>query len=136
MRYILDSEDRRLNCLEHIRQQKLDKPLQVDIKIYKKNRSNSQNNLYHMWKKQIADETGETEDELHKKLKVRFLGVVESECEGVTLTEPISTRTLDTVAFSRFLNKIEALGVFLNITLKMPDDYALAMMYDKDNLER
>ena len=130
MRFILIDDQRRFNAIEYIKQHNINKPLQVDIKPYKKNRSNSQNNLYHMWKKIIADETGETEEELHKKLKVRFIGVVESECEGVTLTEPISTTTLDTVAFSQFLNKIEGLGHFLNINLPIPDDYKFAMMYD------
>jgi hypothetical protein len=130
MRFIIDSDYRRFNAIEYIQQQNIKRPLQVDIKPYKKNRSNSQNNLYHMWKKAIADETGETEEELHKKLKVEFLGTVESVCAGVTLIEPISTRTLDTVAFSQFLNKIEGLGHFLNIKLPMPDDYKFAMMYD------
>ena len=128
MRFILMDQERRLNCLEHIRQVNINKPMCVDIKPYKKNRSNSQNNLYHMWKKIIADETGETEAEAHLRFKVELIGTEKIEVGGVLLHMPLSTSTLDIVAFSQFLNKIEAIGNFLKLNMPIPDDYNFAMM--------
>ena len=130
MRYILDSEDRRLNCLEHIRQQKLDKPLQVDVKIYKKNRSNAQNNTLWMFYADLADHFGYTPEELHEELKVKFLGIEEKMIAGELIRQPISTTGLSTKEMADYLNKVEILARNQGVVLRYPDDYRFAMMYD------
>ena len=125
MRYILTDEVRRLNAIEYIRQQK--GVLQVDIKPYKKNRSNSQNSTLWMWLSDLADHFGYTPEELHEELKVKFLGVEEKTVAGELIRQPISTTGLSTKEMADYLNKVEILARNQGVVLRYPDDYALAL---------
>ncbi len=127
MRYILIDEKRRENALEYLKWINISKPVEVTIKPYRKNRSNAQNNLYHMWKKPIAEHFGYTEDELHEVLKVRFIGIEVKMVAGQKLVQPISTTSLDLKQMAEFLLKIEVLAKAHDITLKMPDDALYAL---------
>lgn len=127
MRYILIDEKRRSNCIDEISKIDITKPIEVTIKPYKKNRTNSQNALMWMWLLDIAAHFGYTEDELHEVLKVRFLGVERKTVGNIDLVQPISTTTLSTKQMAEYLLKIEALAESNNIALRRPDDYMLAI---------
>lgn len=130
MRFILIDEKRRENALEYLKWINISKPVEVTIKEYIKNRSNSQNNLYHLWKKPLAEHFGYTEEELHEVLKVRFLGIEEKTVAGQKLVQPISTTSLTTKQMAEYLTKIEILAKANDIVLKMPDDLKYAL-YDR-----
>lgn len=137
MKFIILNEKVRTNAIEYIKQQNIDKPLQMDIKPYKRNRTLSQNNLYWMWIPYLAEHFGYTEEEMHDELKYAFLGeTTYINRKGIERVKPISTTTLKTKGMADYLTKVEVLANKEEIKLPIPDDYKFAMMHDKDNLER
>lgn len=127
--YILLDEKRLNNCKAYIDSLPLNGKIEVVIQKYKKRRSNAQNRLMWMWLDIIADFTGDDVEELHKKLKVRWLGTKTELVEGVMLRFPKSTADLEPWEFSKHLTKIEALARWLELTLPKPDDYNYIMGY-------
>lgn len=127
MLYIISSEHKRREAMQAVAQCTSAKVMQVEIKEYKKNRSTSQNRLYWMWLNVIGDFNGNTADELHEEMKVRFLGVQHIEVAGTHLIIPKSTAKLNTTEFTKFLEAIEALAMELGVALPIPDDYDTAM---------
>jgi len=127
MRYILIDEKRRSNCIDEISKIDITKPIEVTIKRYKKNRTNSQNNLYHMWKEPISLASGYSEKELHEILKLNFLGADLYLYKGDYYLKPISTSEQSIPDMANFLRKVEAVGNFLEAPLRRPDDYMLAI---------
>ena len=130
MKFIVKDIKRKNNAIEYLRQQDISKPLEVFIRDYKPKRSNSQNNLMWMWYKHIADHIGMTSDDLHEMLKVRWLGTYTKNVEGIDLIYPNSTKKLSTKEMADYLEKLENLGISLEVVLPIPDDYKFAMMYD------
>jgi len=137
MRFIINDNRRLSDAIQYIAGLP-DKTWQIDVKEYKPNRSNSQNNLLWMWYEVISAYTGDTKEELHDKFKTKFLGVVEKEIvfrdeSGEIQTEilrrPRSTTTLTTKEFTEFLEKIEltVMAAFPGFILPKPDDYKYAM---------
>ena len=129
MKYILIDEQRRNNAIEYIKKIDIKKPIEVLIRKYKKNRSLAQNNTYWMWIADIAPELGYTDNELHELFKVQFLGVEKRIVYNIELVIPKSTTDLEPPEMALFLNKIEMLAHSLNIKLRRPDDYNIAMGY-------
>lgn len=127
MRYILVDEQRRQNAIKELEGVDISKPLEVTIKPYKKNRTNSQNNLMWMWLPDIAKHFGYTVEELHEVLKVRFLGIESRMVDKQVLIQPISTTSLTTKQMAEYLTKIEVLAQANDIILRIPDDYKYAM---------
>lgn len=135
MRFILNSSEVVKNCISALTQVNTDKPMIVTIKEYKKNRSNSQNNLYWEWLTIISKDTGFTKEELHDRLRLQFLGTTEREVnykidgkvQKVTLKEIKSTTELNTKEFTDYLEKIEATAGIMDIILPHPQDYYIAM---------
>ena len=127
MKYILIDEQRRNNAIEYIKGLDIKKPIEILIKPYKKNRSLAQNSTYHMWLADIAPEFGYKPEELHETLKVGFLGVVENVVDGVKLIRPKSTTELSTKEMAEYLSMVEMLAHSLNIRLRRPDDYTIAL---------
>lgn len=138
MRFILQDEIRRGNCIEYIKRLDLRKPQLIDIKQWVKRRSESQHNLYWMWVNVIAKSKGDhTPDDLHTAFKSHFLGGrwmhfnPYFDDAGVyhdgRVFIPNSTTTLSTQEFSTYLNKIEAYAHREGITLPYPDDLHYAL---------
>lgn len=127
MRYILIDEQRRQNAIRELQELDISKPMQVDIKPYKKSRTNAQNNLMWMWYPPIAEYTGYTEEELHEIFKEEFIGYNVFMRDGKLYIRPKSSTKLDTKAMTIFLNKVEAIARFLEVRLRYPDDFNLAM---------
>lgn len=127
MKYILIDEQRRNNAIEYIKQIDIKKPIEVLIRKHKKNRSLAQNSTYWMWIADIAPELGYTDNELHELFKVQFLGVEKRVVYNIELVIPKSTTDLEPSEMALFLTKIEMLAHSLNIRLRRPDDYNLAL---------
>ncbi len=127
MRYIIQDETRRRNCISEIACMDISSAVEVTIKTYKKNRTNSQNNLMWMWYPPIAEYTGYSEDELHEIFKEEFIGYNVFVRDKKLYIRPKSSTKLDTKAMTIFLNKVEFIANFLEVQLRYPDDYAYAM---------
>lgn len=127
MFYIIDSKERRDACARHIAQVRSTPLMQVEIKPYKRNRSQSQNRLMWMWYHVIAEEIGCEIEDLHEQMKVRALGTERKVILGQAIIKPKSTTGLSVEEMTRFLEAIEALALDLGIILPRPDDYGHAM---------
>ena len=85
------------------------KKLVVNIEQEKWVRSASQNNFYWAYLRIIANETGETETDLHDLFKRKFLPPQFKKILGVEVKLPASTTKLDKVSFGEYMDKIFAL---------------------------
>jgi len=126
--YILNSSYRREEAIKHLKHIDRGPPIMcVSIKEYRDTRSQAQNRLYWMWVNIIAKDQGNTPEELHEALKVRFLGFEVKHILGREVVIGNSTKELTTKEFTEYLNKVEALAQALEIKLPIPDDYGYAM---------
>lgn len=120
MYYVLKNDEIKNNCIKHI--QSLDGVYRVTIEKYKKNRSNAQSRLYWMWLNIISDETGNSAENLHEILKLKFLGTEKIQSLGYSIEIPKSTTKLTTQEFTDYLDKIEVLALSIDIRLPHPQD--------------
>ena len=113
----------------------LDKPWQIEIKPYKKNRTIAQNKLYWQWATYIGNEIGYTKDEMHAILADMFIPDVFIEYAGKVIIQDKSTSRLNTKEFTEYLEKIDRWAVIeLSIVLPSPEDlYYEAMGISKKN---
>lgn len=99
-----------------------------ELKIAKKvkRRSLPQNRLMWMWFACIAQDTGQSVDDIHYYYAYKFLPRQITDLEtGSMVRVPGHTSTLTTEAFTEFLNQVQAdAATELNITLPTPDDLA------------
>jgi len=126
MQFILKNDAVIANCMQAIQ---ASRGMTVTIKETK--RSNPQNSLYWMLVGVLAKELGNSPDDLHRILKVRFLGVKKSFVDGHELIEPISTTSLNKKQFTEYIDMVYALGSQLNINLPLPDHWGLEDEPDK-----
>lgn len=136
MFFIISSEERRAAAADFVSRIRKSPLMSVEIKPYKRNRSEAQNRLMWMWYHIISMDTGQIAEDLHEEMKVRVLGVEEKEVLGpygkmVKLIVPKSSTKLSTQEMTDFLRAIEALAAELEIILPRPDDYKFAMMYEE-----
>lgn len=136
MFFIISSEERRAAAADFVSRIRKSPLMSVEIKPYKRNRSEAQNRLMWMWYHIISMDTGQIAEDLHEEMKVRVLGVEEKEVLGpygkmVRLIVPKSSTKLSTQEMTDFLRAIEALAAELEIILPRPDDYKFAMMYEE-----
>ena len=126
--FILKSPEIRNNAINFINALNIDhREYSVEVKQYRKNRSNAQNRLLWSWIGIISDETGYTPDELHEYLKTRLLGVEEKTIMGHDIFIPKSTTKLTALEFTQYLEKIEMLAMEMGINLPHPSDYSYIM---------
>lgn len=130
-KFILIDEQRRENAIAYIKGIDIGVPVEVNIKPYKKNRTNSQNSVLWMWYKPLGNHLGYTSEQLHEVLKIRFLGIDEKTIDGELIRIPKSTTKLKTKEMAEFLTKVEILARSLNVTLPYPDDYKYAMFLER-----
>lgn len=128
--FILIDEQRRQRAIDFIKMLSIKRPMMIEIKEYRKNRSNAQNRTYWMWVHIIAEHYGYEDEELHEALKSRLLGTEGRNVFGESVLVTKSTRKLTTAEFADYLGKIEILADELQIRLPKPDDYRFAMMLD------
>lgn len=112
---------------EHLIKFLLSLPLgKYEIIIQEKKRSNAQNRFYRgPVLDALSNWNGDSKDDWHELLKVRFLGTYEKEVDGKTLVYPKSTTKLTTKEFNNFLMMVEALALTLGVTLPTPEHHGV-----------
>lgn len=101
----------------------LAKQWQVTVEPLKKKRSLPQNAWMHAMWSEIADETGNTLDDIKDFYKDAFLGKVTVNVGGEERIVPRSTTSLSTIEAAEFCEKIHAHAAsVLGIYLPHPDD--------------
>jgi hypothetical protein len=116
--FIIKNGEDKLRVAEYIKWINLDKPVSVEFKPYKPNRSKAQNRLMWKWIQIMGDDLGYEKDDLHAVLTVKFLGTVDIEAMGEKISQPVSTSKLNVKEFSVYLGRIEVfshgeLGILL-----------------------
>lgn len=71
-----ESDRIRVIRLIEARQVSEDKPVEIVVGPYKRNRSAEQNALYRVWLSEIAEATGHTTEELHEDFKRRYVAFI------------------------------------------------------------
>lgn len=127
MMFIVRDQDRLKDVLQALKVLNISRPMSVEIKEYRKNRSKSQNRLYWSWINVIANYTGDVAEELHEHLKTILLGTVHRRVMGEERILIRTTTSLSTGEFTEYLGRIELLAEKMQIRLPHPDDYRLAM---------
>lgn len=122
MIYLLKNEEIKNNCLEHIKNLSKDIVWDVEIKKHRKDRSQAQSRLMWMWLGIIGNDTGNSPENLHEILKLKFLGTEKIKSLGYELEIPKSTTKLTTQEFTDYLDKIEGLALSIDIRLPHPED--------------
>ena len=92
--------------------------LSVDIKRYRKKRTDNQNSLYWLWLETISKDTGFHPDELHATFRAMFLT---DKTKRIPLVR--STTALNSLEFMSYLNRIEQKSAELGIELPNPEDH-------------
>lgn len=128
MNFILIDGRRRSNAIQHIMDLDISKLYEVIVQPFKDSRSKAQNRLYWMFIPYLADFCGYTNNQMHRVLKVKFIGVDKETIDGVEIVEPKSSKKLKVKEFANYLREVEALALEYNVTLPHPDDYNFAMM--------
>lgn len=107
------------------------KSWQVEVKEYRKSRSNAQNNaLFGVAYPAICRETGYDPDELHEAMCKKFFGTVEREVMGEVTKRPARTTTtnvygqrdvLNAAEFADFYAMVQRIGAEAGIDVPDPD---------------
>lgn len=122
MFFIIDSVEKRREAAQTVARL-LSKPTYcVEIKPYRRNRSQAQNRTMWMWYVVLAEHIGCEPEDVHDQMKVTILGVERKVVAGQALIMPKSTTDLDVEAMGRFMDAIQALADDLEVKLPMPDD--------------
>lgn len=109
-----------------------DNTYDVSIRNHKELRSISQNRLYWLWLTCIARETGNDVQLLHETFKQKFLTPESKLCLNTEVTILPSTTKLNTAAYSRFLDAIQAFASSeLGIMLPQPNDVEFSAFLTK-----
>ena len=147
MKTVIRTAEDRNRAVEIVSRLNLDKPQEVEIREWKKNRSAAQNSLLWKWLTVIAAELGESKDEVHERYKEKLLvpilrrddpdfaamiGSVNAvhargmKAEAGALKKEIirltSTTDMNVHQFTEYLNDIEIDARNLGIILPHPED--------------
>ena len=147
MKTVIRTAEDRNRAVEIVSRLNLDKPQEVEIREWKKNRSAAQNSLLWKWLTVIAAELGESKDEVHERYKEKLLvpilrrddpdfaamiGSVNAvhakgmKSEAIALKREIvrltSTTQMNVQQFTEYLNDIELDARNIGIILPHPED--------------
>lgn len=121
----------RVQLIEDINNLTLEKDFIFSWKERKPKRSISQNNLYWLWLGFIEDETGNDAKYLHEDYFGKmFLPKEKKVIFGVEIEKNVSTTSLDTGEFKKYLDKIQLHMAEKGIKLPDPDDYHFREFYE------
>ena len=115
-RWVLRSEEVRDKCLKNLSEVVLEKekPMEVVLRSYKKNRSLEQNDMFHGWCGAIADSTGHTKAEIKDILVETVFGVEEYlNLNGEVRSRVRSTSDLNTNEMSDLIERTIQVGAEL-----------------------
>lgn len=147
MKTVIRTEADRNRAVEIVSRLNLDKPQEIEVREWKKNRSVAQNSLLWKWLTVIAAELGESKDEVHERYKEKllvpilrrddpdFAAMIVSvnavhasgmKDEAMALKREIvrltSTTQMNVHQFTEYLNDIELDARNLGIILPHPED--------------
>jgi len=119
----ITTESERESFLSYFKALSLAKPLSVDIKLYRRNRSASQNKLMWLWLQVIGDDLGYTKDETYHEMSELYLPVITMRrFDGKKQETRLTTSKLNSKEFTDFLNNIELFAAGMGIILPHPED--------------
>ena len=106
-----------------------DKPISWQVKEYKPRRSLSQNDLFHVWCRDMLRHfkkkggfTG-TEEDIKMMVKYKFLGTEDLEISNTTIPAQVRrTSTLDRGEMLYFMTQVEAWCIDLGVKLTKPQN--------------
>lgn len=119
MIFVTAHEEAKQRAIDYI--QSLKGVWDIQIVQHKKSRSVAQNKLMWLWLGILSTETGNTPDDLHEILKVKFLGVETRMIMGTEIAIAKSTAKLSTKEFTAYLDRIEVLASSIGIRLPHPE---------------
>lgn len=120
---IIRDEATRKRVLEFLSDLTVKKPWQVTIAPLRKKRSADQNSLYWKWCGIVADETGNTADDVHEFAKARFLPKHFVTIGEETRETRKTTTKLTTADMSAYMEKFSAWAESeMGIPLPHPED--------------
>jgi hypothetical protein len=128
---IIKDESGRERAFEKIAALNLKKPWDLELKPYKKNRSNAQNRLLFMWLHIWGQDLGYTDKEMYEIAVNQCWPFVEDEltCMGNAVPRQRRTSLLNTKDFTLLLNNIDIKASETGTVLPHPDDlYHEAML--------
>jgi hypothetical protein len=134
---ILRTEEDRKALIQLLNDKKLDRPLVVEITVFRKCRSLSQNNLLHLWLRCIAEETQGSQskyeiDTLRNHFCEKYLGWSEETVLGEYHRKTRGTSKLNTKEFTDFLEEIRMDMMHnQNIYLPLPEERGWDEFYEK-----
>jgi hypothetical protein len=128
MNFIIKTELDKQAAIAHIRDMELAYPMRVEVKRYYKKRTLNQNDLYFSWIEILANEFGNTKEEMHDALKIKIMGAATANLAGEIIHLPPNSRHLETKAFSEYMDKVYALALEYGIILPQPNEKA----YEKE----
>ena len=154
---ILNSEETKRRAVAILAALPLEPCHEIVVREYKKDRSASQHSLYWLWMTVIANELGETKDEIHYRSKKTFLvpiftrddpdgygAMIEavksvfkaglktmSKTMASQIVKLTSTTDCTVSQFTEMLNDIEKYYITLGIVLPHPEDRYIDAMQHK-----
>ena len=129
MRMIISSEADRAEFIRCVMAVDLKKRFVGELKVYRKMRSVSSNNLYWMWLTCIKDDTGNDVNTLHQYFKRKYLpwkSVSVFDDEVIQIT---STTSLDSKEMTEYMDKIKQEMLGQSIFLPEPGDQGYEPFY-------
>lgn len=132
---IVRTPEERTELIKALNEDSLDKPLLVEVKLYRKPRSTNQNNLLWCWLRFIKSETGNDVETLYYYFCEKYLPWNENHVFGDGVRMVGGTSQLNTKEFDDFLENIrmEMLNE-QNIILPRPDDQGFNEFYERYHL--
>lgn len=122
--FVVGSERGRVDVINAVRDLDLKRAYKVEIKQYRDNRSNNQNNLFQKWMRILADGSGYSRREMEEFFEDEFLEKKQISIGGVMHEVSGRAKDLDTKDFSEFMERI-LMWVAENmpeVRLPLPDD--------------
>jgi len=119
-RFIIRPENRETvsnSIREYLEMLNIDKPQEIIVREYKKNRSANQNSLLWKWYGCISQELGYNKDEIHDLMRYKFLGMRAKEVAGQRIEYLPSTTKLKVGEMAEYMEAISRFAAELGIRL-------------------
>lgn len=106
MKFEIRTEDDRQRAIACLNKLDLKKPVVFEVRPVVKHRSKNQSSLYWVWLHAIADQTGNSAEDLHEYFKEKYLPKIFVETTLGGIHKVRSTTELTTEEFNEYLGKI------------------------------
>ena len=117
---------------EHIEKLNPEKKYEVNITLKREIRTLPQNRLYWLYIACIADETGNSKEDIHDHIKRTCLKIEDLTIGRATITRTMSTTKLNTKMMADLINQVVIWASSdLGIVLPDPADYLWDQFYEK-----